>query len=163
MRAIRVLALGVSVVLMAGVAAAAPVPAADEQAIRAVYAEFTAAWNAHDPARMAACWSIDGDLREPDGAHARGRAAIEGVFAAQQRGPLRASRVALTIERVTPVTADVAMVDGRFDITGALGKDGQTLPPSTGLMSAVLVREAGTWRVAASRTMVPVPMPWQAP
>ena len=38
----------------------------NDDAIRKLYADFTAAWNAHDAAKLASFYTIDGDTVEPD-------------------------------------------------------------------------------------------------
>src|SRR5574337_96430 len=61
---------------------------ANEEQIRKLYAEFTAAWNAHDPKKMASFWAIDGDTTEPDGMSAKGRDEVEKHFAIEQSGAM---------------------------------------------------------------------------
>jgi len=59
------------------------------------------------------------------------------------------------------VTADVALVDGTYVVLNAHDPNGQQLPPRKGLVSSVVIREEGTWLVAASRSMIPIPLPWR--
>jgi len=51
----------------------------DEAGIRATDEVFAAAWNKHDAKAMAATWAKDGDLVNPFGRVAKGRAEVEGT------------------------------------------------------------------------------------
>ncbi|MDX2166536.1 MAG: SgcJ/EcaC family oxidoreductase [Deltaproteobacteria bacterium] len=134
---------------------------AADAAIRQLYAEFTAAWNAHDPQKMASYWTLDGDIVEPDGMTAKGRSEVEKHFATEQEAAFKDSTLKLAVESVWFPSAEVAMVDGSYMVLNALDPNGQPLPPRKGLVSAVLLKEDGTWRVAASRSSIPVPLPWR--
>ncbi|MBX3025046.1 SgcJ/EcaC family oxidoreductase [bacterium] len=134
---------------------------ANDAAIRALYAEFTKAWNDHDAKRMASFWALDGDTTEPDGMVAKGRAEVEKHFADEQATAMKESTLKLTIDAVWFVTADVALVDGTYVVLNARDPNGQPLPPRKGLVSSVVIREDGAWHVAASRSMIPIPLPWR--
>lgn len=134
---------------------------ANDEAIRARYAEFTAAWNAHDPDRMAMVWTLDGDLVEPDGATAKGRPDIRRHFAEEHAVAFKHTELKLTIDAIWFITADVALVDGTYVVLGAVDPNGQALPPRKGLLTSVLLKEDGEWYVAASRSMIPIPLPWR--
>jgi len=133
----------------------------NDAAIRKLYVEFAAAWDAHDAKKMASFWTLDGDVTEPDGMVAKGRDEVEKHFAGEQEAAFKDSTLKLTIDSVWFITAEVAMVDGSYMVLNALDPNGQPLPPRKGLVSAVLLREDGTWRVAANRSMIPIPLPWR--
>ena len=130
----------------------------NEAAIRKLYAEYTAAWNRHDAKAMASFWTIDGDYMEPDGRHAKGQTEVEKLFTQEQQTVFKDSTLALTIETVWFVTADVAMVDGKYDLSGVRDLEGKQLPTRSGHLTAILLREDGSWKVAAGRAMIPVPL-----
>ena len=134
---------------------------ANDAAIRALYAEFTAAWNAHDPKKMANFYAIDGDTMEPDGMSAKGHDEVEKHFADEHAAPFKNTELKLSVDSVWFITADVALVDGTYVVLGAVDPNGQALPPRKGLLTSVLIRENGTWHVAASRSMIPIPLPWR--
>lgn len=134
---------------------------ANDAAIRELYAQFTAAWNAHDPKKMASFWALDGDVTEPDGMVAKGRDEVEKHFASEQEAAFKDSTLKLTVDSIWFISAEVAMVDGTYVVLNALDPNGQPLPPRKGLVSAVLLKEDGTWHVAASRSMIPIPLPWR--
>ena len=135
----------------------------NEAAIRKLYAQYTAAWNRHDAAAMASLWTLDGDYMEPDGRHARGQAEVEKLFAQEQQTVFKESTLALTIETVWFISENVAMVDGKYDLSGVRDLEGKQLPTRSGHLTAVLLREDGAWRVAAGRAMIPVPLVYREP
>lgn len=130
----------------------------NEDEIRKLYAQYTAAWNRHDPSAMAEFWTIDGDYMEPDGRHAKGRAEVEKLFTQEHQSVFKDSTLSLTIETVWFITQDVAMVDGKYDLSGVRDLEGQQLPTRKGHLTAILLREDDTWRVASGRAMIPVPL-----
>jgi uncharacterized protein (TIGR02246 family) len=133
----------------------------NDEVIRKLYAEFAAAWNAHDAKKMASFWTLDGDTVEPDGMAAKGREEVEKHFADEQGAPFKNSELKLTIDSVWFISENVALVDGTYIVVNALDPNGQSLPPRKGLVTAVLLKEHGAWHVSASRSMIPIPLPWR--
>jgi len=169
----RVLLVVTAVLCVAAIGAAAETPKprpgaggprsdlANDEAIRKLYTDFTAAWNAHDPPRMASFWTLDGDLVEPDGATAKGRPEIEKHYLDEHAMAFKNTQLTLTVNSVWFITGDVALVDGTYVVSGAVDPNNQPLPPRKGLLTSVLLKEDGTWRVATSRSMIPIPLPWR--
>ena len=56
---------------------------AREKEVRAVEDAFVAAWNKHDTKALAAGWAPDGDLINPFGRWAKGRAEVEKLLGEQ--------------------------------------------------------------------------------
>jgi uncharacterized protein (TIGR02246 family) len=134
---------------------------ANDDAIRKSYGEFVAAWNAHDPHKMAAMFAIDGDIMEPDGATAKGRQEVEKHYAEEHAVAFKNTELKLTVDSVWFVSGDVALVDGTYLVVGAVDPNGQPLPPRKGMLTSVLIKEDGAWHIAASRSMIPIPLPWR--
>jgi uncharacterized protein (TIGR02246 family) len=130
--------------------------------IRKRYERFQADWNRHDPVAMAAIWTIDGDHREPDGRIAKGRDEVQNLFAQEHATVFKDSHLDLHVDTVWFVTADVALVDGTYVLTGATDPDGKPIPPRKGHLTSIFLQERGRWWVAASRLMIPVPLVWRA-
>ncbi|WP_336087493.1 SgcJ/EcaC family oxidoreductase [Nocardia sp. SSK8] len=119
---------------------------ADEQAVRALFAANTAAWDAGDARAFAATFTDDAEYVTWFGRHYTGRAAIESSHAALFTSYLKNSRLDGEITRLRFLTPDVAVVDGR----GALLKGKQTRNRrNTKDYVYVAVRQAGSWRFAA--------------
>jgi len=158
----------------AAAAAAAQTPAAksdagrlksdvvNEEAIRKLYAQFVAAWNKHDVKAMSAMWVEDGDDVEPDGTTAKGRGEVEKLFTMEHSSVMKKTTLALTVDSVWFITANVALVDGTYELKGVVAPDGKELPPRKGRLSSILLHEREKWWIAASRLMIPEKLPWRA-
>jgi uncharacterized protein (TIGR02246 family) len=134
---------------------------ANEEVIRKLYVDFTAAWNAHDANKLASFYTIDGDTMEPDGATAKGHDELVKHFAEEHGAAFKNTEIKLTIDSVWFITGDVALVDGSYLVIGAVDPNGQPLPMRKGLLTSVLLKEHGAWHVAVSRSMIPIPLPWR--
>ena len=137
----------------AGRASAGPAEA-DEAAIRKASEEFVSAWNRHATKAMAAFWAEDGDLVNPWGRVARGRAEVERLLGEEHAGtgPFRDSQLELRDQAVRLVTPDVAVCDWQATLSGVIGPDGKALPPQAERVTVLAKRVAGAWSCAAART-----------
>lgn len=130
--------------------------------IRKLFREFAEAWNRHDFEAMKAMWTIDGDHQEPDGTMAKGREEVGQLFAKEHMTVFKNSHIRLKIHGVWFITADVALVDGSYELVGVQDQHGKDVPPRRGSLTAILLEEPNAgWRVAASRSMIPVPLVWR--
>src|SRR5258706_2478929 len=78
----RILVTGILLLLaMPATVAVTKAQAGDEAAIRKVFAGFGDAWGKDDAKSMASHWAEDGDIVNPQGRRANGRAEIEKLFA----------------------------------------------------------------------------------
>ena len=145
--AFPVLAVAAGVLLAsAGLAAQTPASTTDEAAVREVVRRYVNARELKDPAAIEALFTADADQHTTSGEWRRGRAQIvPGTLGSSTRNP---GTRTITIQAVRFIAPDVAIADGPYDIAGAGG---------TRRMWATLVlkREAGAWRIAAIRNMVP--------
>jgi uncharacterized protein (TIGR02246 family) len=135
--------------------------AVSENQIRAMYDAFAVAWNKHDPKALAEMWAIDADHGEPDGHHANGRDEILDLLTKQHGSVFKNTVLSLGIEDVWFLTADVALIDGTYAISGIVAPDGTQVPPRKGNITSVLLKEGGKWSIAASRLMIPAELPWR--
>jgi uncharacterized protein (TIGR02246 family) len=122
--------------------------AADEAAIRAVIQAFIDTREANDAAALAALLTADVDQRQTSGNLRSGRdAVVSGSLSTQQS---TGGRRTISVDSLRFVGADVALADGRYDSTGRADGTEQRM-----LTSMVLRREAGAWKIAAIRNMLP--------
>ena len=122
--------------------------AADEAAIRGVIKAFIDVRENNDAAGLAALLTADVDQRQTSGNMRSGRdAVVSGTMATQQS--TGGSRT-ITVDSLRFVGADVAIADGRYDSIGRSDGTDQKM-----LTSMVLRREAGAWKIAAIRNMLP--------
>ncbi len=115
--------------------------------------EWVAAWNAHEPKKMAAVWAEDGDLINPFNRVAKGRAEIEKLFSEEQTGPMKASTYKID-SSTTRQIGTVAVVDWSSTVTGALGPDGKVQPPFPHHVTLLFVKRGGTWMLESARGYV---------
>jgi uncharacterized protein (TIGR02246 family) len=121
---------------------------ADEKAIRGVIQAFLDTREANDPAALGALLTADVDQQQTSGNVRRGReAVVTGSLATQQS---TGGKRTITVDSLRFVSTDVAIADGRYDSVGRADGTDQRM-----LTSMVLRREAGTWKIAAIRNMLP--------
>ena len=149
MRLLLTLALG----LAAAVATPAQVPAgrtADEAAIRKVVDQYVAAREQTDAQTIASLFAADADQLVSSGEWRRGRdAVVKGTMASSQS---TGGKRTITVESIRFITRDVALADGRYEISGLSGNQTRRM-----WTSLVLSRTAEGWRIAAIRNMLPAP------
>ena len=119
----------------------------DEAAIREIVSKYVDARERIDPQAVEALFTSDADQLVSSGEWRRGREAVV-------RGTMESSRStggkrSITVESVRLVTTEVAIADGRYELTGLAG--GATRQMWTTL---VLKRTASGWRIAAIRNML---------
>jgi uncharacterized protein (TIGR02246 family) len=128
----------------------------EEQALHDFYYRFTSAWNQNDPGRMAKLWAKDGDHISAEGRVAKGRPAVEALFADQLNTTYRGSRLSLTLNSVRFISPEVAIATGGFELTGIPAGSGRTLPPMRGMHTDIWSVQDGEWQIVASRSLVPL-------
>jgi len=149
MRSTRLTTLGLLVLVAAQCALGQSADrAADEKAIKAVIQAFLDTRDANDAAALGALLTADADQQQTSGAIRRGRdAVVKGSLTTQAS---TGGKRTIAVDSVRFVAADVAIADGRYDSVGrADGSDRHMLT------SIVLRRDAGAWKIAAIRNMLP--------
>lgn len=135
----------------------------NDKIIRALYADFTKAWNQHDVPAMARAWVDDGDHVEPDGHVAKGRGQIEKLLMLQHSTVFKTSQLTLSIEQIWFITSDVALVDGTYEVAGVRNPEGKDVGARSGRLTSTFLKEGGRWHIAADRLMIPASLPWRRP
>lgn len=125
----------------------------DEQAIRRVMDGFMDAWNRHDAKAFAALFAADADFTNWRGTGAIGRSRIEEVHAPMFATVFKSSRQKYTDIKVRFLRPDIASVDVRWEMTGATDAQGNPRPPRNGLLSFVMVKDAGHWEIAVMHNL----------
>jgi len=132
-----------------------------EKVVRESFDRFVAAWNRHDVEALGNMYAVDGDHIEPDGNHVDGRAAVTMLYKRQHESVFKQTRLMLNIADVWFITEDVALVDGGYAISGIRTPEGTEVPERRGHLTSILLREGGTWAIAASRLMIPTELPYK--
>jgi len=121
--------------------------------------EFREAWNRHDAKALAAFWTADGDLINPFGRIAKGRAAIEKLFQDEQTGIMNGTTFTIVGDSDREIAPGVAVADWDVEITGMKGPDGAAMPPLKNHVTVVWVKRDGNWWAAAARPVMYPPPP----
>jgi uncharacterized protein (TIGR02246 family) len=120
-------------------------------AIRDVVKKYVDARERADAAGIAALFTADADQLTSSGEWRKGREAIvRGTLASsKQTGGTRT----IAIESVRFPSADTAVADGRYEITGGAGGNRRMWT------TFVMTRDKDGWRIAAIRNMLPAAQP----
>ena len=150
-------------ILLGGVLLAVAVTAAswgaEMPALHARAAEFKAAWDRNDAKAIAALWAPDGDLINPFGRVAKGRAEVEKLFQDEQTTIMKGTKFVFVSESAHEIAPDVALADWDIEVTGMKGPDGAAMPPLKHHVTVVWVKHDGQWWAAAARPVVYQPQP----
>jgi uncharacterized protein (TIGR02246 family) len=122
--------------------------ARDEQAIRAAAKQYVEALAQGDAKTLSALWVPDGDIVDEFGRSTPAREVIDREAKAREapaESPKGGPEVNLGGSTIRFLTSDVAVEDGRVDVTA---KD---QPPRLGRFTAIWVRGDGRWRLATLR------------
>jgi uncharacterized protein (TIGR02246 family) len=123
--------------------------AGDENAVREVVKKYVDARERMDAAAVAALFTADVDQLVSTGEWRKGRdEVVRGTMASSQRtGGTRT----ITVESVRFPTPDLAIADGRYEITGGAGGDRKMWS------TFVMTRTKDGWTITAIRNMLPAP------
>jgi uncharacterized protein (TIGR02246 family) len=120
----------------------------DEAAIREVVSKYVDARERIDPKAVEELFTSDADQLVSSGEWRRGRdEVVRGTMASSSR---TGGKRTITVESLRLLTPDVAIADGRYELTGLAG--GATRSMWTTL---VLKRTEKGWRISAIRNMLP--------
>lgn len=136
-------------------------PTGAELEVHQTYKRFETAWNAHDPAAIAALWTETGDYTEPDGRTVFGRDEVKQLFIYEHKSVFKDSELHLVVERVRLVNDSVAIADGSYELFHARDAAGNEIPTRSGYFTSVLVKQEGGWKVSATRLMLPQVLIWR--
>ena len=154
MKKILIASILILLALPAGIAEAKD-QASDEAAIRKVFADFAEAWGRDDAKSMASHWAVDGDVINPPGRRANGRAEIEKLFAEEHATVFKGTHITFSEGTIHFVKPDVAVFTSDYEIPGAHPPNGAEMTMK-GIVTSVMVKKNGRWWTLSARPMVPV-------
>lgn len=135
----------------------APSQQSAEAAVRERVRQYEAAYNAGDADAVAAIYAVDGTHTYALGFTHRGRPEIANGLREMFAGPMKGTRLTITPVHIRALSADVAVEEASFSLTGLKGPGGADLPPVTGFCAGVYQRQGDLWFAAAVQCMVPPP------
>ena len=134
---------------------AVPAFASDSsEAIRATDQAFAAAWNRHDVKAMAAAWSQDGDIINPFGRVAKGRASVEALLADEHSKVFQHSTYTPGPMSLRFITPSIAIADSDTQISGAVNPDGSKAPVMTVHIMRIVQKIKGQWLTVTARPVI---------
>jgi uncharacterized protein (TIGR02246 family) len=137
-----------SLLLLSAAPALAQKTNQDEAAIRAVVAQYVDARERIDPQAVEALFTGDADQLVSSGEWRKGReAVVKGTMASSTNN---SGKRTITVESVRFLTPDVAIADGRYELTGLAGGAARSM-----WTTLVLKRSGKTWQITAIRNMLP--------
>ena len=119
----------------------------DDQAVRHLVADFVDAWNQHDAHAFAENFTEDADFTNVRGDSAHGRKAVEDFHAPMFATRFKNSHQTADDIKIRFLTADIASVDIRWEMTGATDADGTPIPIRKGLLNWVATRHGDRWLI----------------
>jgi uncharacterized protein (TIGR02246 family) len=151
------------VIPLAGLAFACPSLAFSQQSVEAAIRDrvqqYVTAYNAGNADAVAAIYAVDGTHTYALGFTHRGRREIANGLREMFAGPFQGTRIAISPLHIRALSADVAVEEASFSLSGLKGPGGADLPPVTGLCLGVYQKQGGLWFATAVQCMVPPPTP----
>jgi uncharacterized protein (TIGR02246 family) len=124
----------------------------DEASVREVVQKYMDARDQQDARALEALLTSDADQRVSSGEWRRGRGeVVRGTLASSQS---TVGKRTITVTSVRFLSADVALADGRYELSGLAGGESRKM-----WTTLVLTRAAEGWHIAAIRNMLPAPPP----
>jgi uncharacterized protein (TIGR02246 family) len=123
----------------------------ETDAINGVVTKFDQAVNARDARALGALFAEDGEFTNPVGTSLKGRLEIErfhaALFSEANRPSFAHAHLTVLGATIRFVRKDVATVDVRWEQTGAIAPDGKLWGTRKGILSWVVTRTNGLWRI----------------
>lgn len=120
----------------------------DDAAVRDVVAKYVDAREKIDPKAVEALFTADADQLVSSGEWRRGRdQVVKGSIASSQG---TGGKRTINVESVRMITPDVAIADGRYELTGLAGGSARSM-----WATLIMKKTKEGWRITAIRNMLP--------
>jgi len=123
----------------------------ETDAINGVVTKFAQAVNVRDARALGALFAEGGEFTNPVGTSLKGRLEIErfhaALFSEANRPSFAHAHLTVLGATIRFVRKDVATVDVRWEQTGAIAPDGKLWGTRKGILSWVVTRTNGLWRI----------------
>lgn len=123
--------------------------AQDDLPVRAVIEGFVDAWNRHDMRTLAGLFAEHSDFVDVFGNWFKDRTEIEHVLAQRHATVFKNSSFADKDVVVRFRRPDLAIVHAVIELSGAVDRQGQPLPPGLGVITSVIEKGASGWQIIA--------------
>jgi uncharacterized protein (TIGR02246 family) len=136
------------VLLLIGTVSAQAPSAGDEKTIHPLVADFMDAWNKHDAHAFAETFTEDADFANVRGDSAHGRRAVEDFHAPIFATRFKNTHLTADEVKIRLLSSDIASVDVRWEMTGAIETDGTPISIRKGLLNWVVTRHGDRWLIS---------------
>ena len=123
------------------------------KAVHGIVDGLRAAWNRHDAAAFAQCFSHDAEFTNVFGTTTRGRTEIERNHAFIFSTFLKDSRWTESQAEIRWIRPDIACVNIRWELIGSRDAEGNEWSPRRGLISLVASEAGGEWSIEVFHNM----------
>jgi uncharacterized protein (TIGR02246 family) len=130
----------------------------DEAAIRENVRKMEEGWNTKNGTLFAEPYAEDADGVAIGGFVVKGHDVIEKVHWDMFRGAFKNSTIALKVKQLRFLRPDVALV--QIDNTNKL-QQGETTHEYSSVITLVMAREAGKWKIASFQNTIAEPPSWR--
>ena len=130
-----------------------------EDAIKAEFTEFNAAWAKGDAKKLASFWTEDGTIINPVGVEGKGRAEIEKVISTDMSTFLKGAKAELKVDKVYSINDSTVFADCTHEMTNMHGPDGKAMPNMNAHVVALAVKQNDKWMWAHVRPYFFMPKP----
>ena len=121
----------------------------NEAAVRGLIKAFVDSWNRHDMTILAALFAEDADFVDVFDNWFKDRIAIEHSLTQRHATVFKDSLFTEKDFAVRFVKPDLAIVHSIIELTGATDRQGHQVPSGLGVITSVIQRVAGSWRIIA--------------
>ena len=111
---------------------------------------FSNAFSAQDSDAIAALFTEDADFLSLTGAWAEGRTDIAEVLRGEMAGAFARVKLVTGRTKVRPVFPAVTQVMQRYVLSGVLNADGSDAGRIGAVLSALMTRQEGNWRIVSA-------------
>jgi len=127
-----------------------PAAASDESPIREIVQKYMDARDRQDTQALEALFTADADQLVSSGEWRKGRdAVVRGTLASSRN---TGGQRTITVESVRFLSKDVAVADGRYELTGLTGGEARKM-----WTTLLVIQTPDGWRITAIRNMLPAP------
>lgn len=120
----------------------------DSAAIKQCVAAWSAAWNSHDAHATAMKYTEDGDFTNTTGIPSHGSKALEDHYNEIFTTFLKDAHRTDTVRSIRVLNPNMASVDIDWQMTGAKTRDGKDVPIRKGLLTWIVTKQNGEWKIA---------------
>lgn len=128
-----------------------------DPAVDKLAADWAAAFARADVKALASLYTDNAIRITPEGGRVVGRDAISKEFTTNFAGPWKGAKIKISVGAVQPVSPDIAVGEGTYEVTGVTGPDGKPVPPIKGSYVNTMVKKDGAWVLASNAAVLPAP------